>query len=487
MNENEKAGSCESHEEVGCDVNITRGPLSKSLYEEDETERDKRSFDPDYAWDQIKASQIFQDPPVKTLSFPTGGPKKDFVRFVFISDTHGRHREVSHLPRGDVLVHAGDLSNSGKTETFEDVGDYFREFLGGNRTQQESSYGSMPPEQNSPAFRKVVCIAGNHDLTLDEDYYNQSWQNFHRKKSDPATSHKAIRRDAIYLEDEFCILEFLLCQTAADNKNVNNESKDIQNSVHIYGSPYSPRFRGWAFNKDRGQSIREIWNKIPSGKSDIGNNINSDDADCQNWINEPNEPIDVLITHGPPLGRGDLVFQNGNNTTRAGCYDLLRTIQDRARPRINVFGHVHEGYGVTYDGTTLYVNASTMNQRYEVVNLPIVVDLPLRGRESVSFGRSSPRVVRPSSLFCNHKTNITSVEEWIKWCQKHCHWFMADALTKNIEAARDWFTNEPPSQEFFKSLADALGFWSGRKTRSMLSKMIYHLYAEAFDDTSVTQ
>ena len=49
--------------------------------------------------------------------------------------------------------------------------------------------------------------------------------------------------------------------------------------------------------------------------------------------------IDILITHGPPVGHGDLC-QDGN---RAGCVQLLHTIQQRIHPRYHVFGHIHEG------------------------------------------------------------------------------------------------------------------------------------------------
>merc|ERR1712232_45068 len=36
----------------------------------------------------------------------------------------------------------------------------------------------------------------------------------------------------------------------------------------------------------------------------------------------------------------------------------------------------HEGYGASYDGKTLYVNASSVTVQYRLLNPPIVVDLP---------------------------------------------------------------------------------------------------------------
>ena len=64
--------------------------------------------------------------------------------------------------------------------------------------------------------------------------------------------------------------------------------------INIYGSPWQPWFCDWGFNVDRGEPISKIWNKIPTN-------------------------TDVLITHGPPLGIGDLCTHGG----RVGCAELL--------------------------------------------------------------------------------------------------------------------------------------------------------------------
>ena len=39
------------------------------------------------------------------------------------------------------------------------------------------------------------------------------------------------------------------------------------------------------------------------------------------------------------IGHGDLCYHGG----RAGCVNLLRTIQSRIKPKYHVFGHIHEG------------------------------------------------------------------------------------------------------------------------------------------------
>ncbi len=114
--------------------------------------------------------------------------------------------------------------------------------------------------------------------------------------------------------------------------------------IKIYGSPWQPRFFDWAFNLDRGPALARVWAKIP-------------------------EDTDVLITHGPPLGHGDRTFDG----REVGCADLKERLKI-VRPRLHLFGHIHEGYGVTKDEHTTYVNASICDLRYQPVHEPVVFD-----------------------------------------------------------------------------------------------------------------
>ena len=61
------------------------------------------------------------------------------------------------------------------------------------------------------------------------------------------------------------------------------------------------------------------------------------------WRQIPSD-TDVLLTHGPPLGHGDLCSSN----ERAGCVDLLREVQDRVQPMLHVFGHVRVWVGLVH-------------------------------------------------------------------------------------------------------------------------------------------
>ena len=54
-----------------------------------------------------------------------------------ISDTHGKHRSIRHVPAGDILIHAGDITNagSGPVHYDEEEEDVCRVMRQGERTR----------------------------------------------------------------------------------------------------------------------------------------------------------------------------------------------------------------------------------------------------------------------------------------------------------------------------------------------------------------
>ncbi|XP_032834056.2 metallophosphoesterase MPPED2-like isoform X1 [Petromyzon marinus] len=235
------------------------------------------------------------------------------TRFVCVSDTHSL-TDCLRVPPGDVLLHTGDFTRIGLPLEVS----AFNDWLG-----------------RQPCQHKVV-IAGNHELSFDADFVaslDDPWRYF----GIPATAGRAdvtiprhvrsLLTNGVYLQDgETEVLGF-----------------------RIYGSPWQPEFCNWAFTLPRGERLLEKWQQVPAG-------------------------VDVLLTHGPPLGAGDRI--KGHAELRAGCVELMSSVRRRVKPRLHSFGHIHEGYGIMTDGRTLFVNASTCNVNYEPVNPPIIIDLP---------------------------------------------------------------------------------------------------------------
>ncbi|MEM6995386.1 MAG: metallophosphatase domain-containing protein [Myxococcota bacterium] len=109
-----------------------------------------------------------------------------------------------------------------------------------------------------------------------------------------------------------------------------DEEEIVIQGLRIYGSPVTPKFFNMAFNRERGPEIRRHWDAIPEG-------------------------IDILITHGPPQGILDRIVLGRH----VGCADLLERVH-AVRPRLHVFGHIHEARGkATLPGLrTQFVNAA---------------------------------------------------------------------------------------------------------------------------------
>eukprot|EP01121_Diplochlamys_sp_Union-15-3_P002908 TRINITY_DN1274_c0_g1_i2.p1 TRINITY_DN1274_c0_g1~~TRINITY_DN1274_c0_g1_i2.p1 ORF type:complete len:183 (+),score=17.09 TRINITY_DN1274_c0_g1_i2:243-791(+) len=63
---------------------------------------------------------------------------------------------------------------------------------------------------------------------------------------------------------------------------------------------------------------------------------------------------DILITHKPPKGHGDVIY-TGESRGNAELYDRVLQI----KPMLHIFGHNHEGYGMTQNANTSFVNAAT--------------------------------------------------------------------------------------------------------------------------------
>jgi predicted phosphodiesterase len=116
-------------------------------------------------------------------------------------------------------------------------------------------------------------------------------------------------------------------------------------NLRIFGSPWQPPFLDMAFNLPRGEPLREKWDRIPEG-------------------------IDILVTHTPPMGIGDRTIIGQH----VGCEELILAVQ-RVRPKVHVFGHIHEAYGEVRQSGVRFINASVVDIHMCLKNPPVIMDL----------------------------------------------------------------------------------------------------------------
>jgi len=123
-----------------------------------------------------------------------------------------------------------------------------------------------------------------------------------------------------------------------------NDSGVTIDRINIWGSPVQPWFYDWAFNRQRGAAIKMHWDLIPDN-------------------------TDILITHGPPFN----ILDKTTSGEKVGCEDLLHAVKC-VKPKIHVFGHIHEAYGIENEEGTKYINASVLDVRYNCVNKPVELE-----------------------------------------------------------------------------------------------------------------
>lgn len=136
-------------------------------------------------------------------------------------------------------------------------------------------------------------------------------------------------------------IEFEIQAIIPENIVYLNDSGTVINDINIWGSPVQPWFHDWAFNKKRGEDIKKHWDLIPNS-------------------------TDILITHGPPFEILDQTIYNSN----VGCEDLLNKVMT-VKPKIHVFGHIHEDYGQVIKKDIHFINASVLDEKYQMINKPI--------------------------------------------------------------------------------------------------------------------
>eukprot|EP00927_Polykrikos_kofoidii_P078637 TRINITY_DN75442_c0_g1_i1.p1 TRINITY_DN75442_c0_g1~~TRINITY_DN75442_c0_g1_i1.p1 ORF type:complete len:382 (-),score=45.76 TRINITY_DN75442_c0_g1_i1:99-1244(-) len=270
-----------------------------------------------------------------------------YVRFVVISDTHGKHDHLV-LPDGDVLLHCGDFTAHG---TKDEVA-AFNEWLG----------------QKCNKFRRRIVIAGNHELCLDPHLDDLIWEQY---VSEDCNNKRVYAAEARALLTN---CEYLLDQEAPP-----------ECGIRIFGAPWTPTidlphvYIPWGFNRDYAAKKQSAVPK-PFGNAakkhdpvlPVSMTATVDTAEAR-WAEIP-DGIDILMTHGPPQGRCDCCW--GRTLGDAA----LREKVERVSPRFHVFGHLHEAYGTCTVGPTTFVNASSCTLLEDAAHRPVVFDVQVKSQ-----------------------------------------------------------------------------------------------------------
>ena len=151
---------------------------------------------------------------------------------------------------------------------------------------------------------KRLTVAGNHDITLDTDFYAQYGSYFHNQEpQDPKNCQRLLEQSPsiLWLKHESATIKL-----ASPN--------GPHTLFRIFGSHFSPAKGMWAFGYGP-EEASEIWDRIPLDS-------------------------DIVVTHTPPKYHCD----ESKERRAAGC-PALREALWRIRPRLAICGHVHEGRG----------------------------------------------------------------------------------------------------------------------------------------------
>jgi Icc-related predicted phosphoesterase len=250
------------------------------------------------------------------------------MRITHISDTHNKHNQLNGLlPGGDLLIHSGDISSLGRKSEVERFVKWFNDI---------------------DNYTNKVFIAGNHDMTFDREILLRDKLAYFEGKTEydtecaegkPAWLEELLgihlRPNVFYLENNFIEID----------------------QIKIWGSPITPSFGyGWAFNKDRGYDINQIWNRIPND-------------------------TDIVITHGPIHSYCDRTDRGGLNV---GCEQLYHRLNE-VQPQLHFSGHIHEAYGYRNTKWGYAFNGCNCDLSYLVNNKPMTFEYDFLKRDIVEF------------------------------------------------------------------------------------------------------
>jgi Icc-related predicted phosphoesterase len=188
-----------------------------------------------------------------------------------------------------------------------------------------------------------LCPVQNHRLPFQAEWLNTTFRAWLERQPARKVVGVAGNHDFVFERARFAVPADLPWTYLQD------EATEWE-GLKIYGSPWQPWFFDWAFNLYEDE-LEKKWRMIPAG-------------------------TDILVLHGPPYGYGDGVPERGGSVRRCGSPSLLRRIEE-VRPKLVIFGHIHEGRGEWRLGPTVLANVTLVNAGYEEAYSPWVFDLEM--------------------------------------------------------------------------------------------------------------
>lgn len=111
--------------------------------------------------------------------------------------------------------------------------------------------------------------------------------------------------------------------------------------IKIFGSPYTPTFNNWSFMKAR-DKMDKLWSKV-------------------------DENVDIFVVHGPPKTILDLSYSRDHILEYCGCNSLRNHILNRIKPKLCLFGHIHNNEHIINAGVLKLSNYDTIFSNGSVV------------------------------------------------------------------------------------------------------------------------
>lgn len=318
---------------------------------------------------------------VKNISIVKEGRGRR-IRIIVMSDIHSKEENLlNNLPKGDLLLISGDITQSGQLKEYKQFNLFIKEI-----SQRD-------------LYQSIVFIAGNHERTLDINYYNNYGWRYDKIPQNTKECREALFNElpsnVYYLCDSSIILYDLVIYgtpwvIGSDTFTSEFSSLEIPTNLEIYpniteitqeveiieGTEISKlklkeHFR-WGFTLTE-EELESKWTLIPSN-------------------------VDILITHQPPFGAGDKrrnydldkiiddkqIFGYENKGSKS-----LQSIYSRINPKLHVCGHEHNGYGaykyINPYSNTIILNAAVCDEDYFPTHPLLVIDINSNQKQDIYY------------------------------------------------------------------------------------------------------